>query len=198
MITKIQDNDNNKCELPKINDKICNYNISEKNELNNNKLTNKTLNIYNDIKEDKINNSLNNHQKHRKSKRLNIAIIHTILKLQEFIQSIYNIIKEQQNKPNLLNNMDSITEEWIELLVEVINLMKDNLNSIDIVNFKKYLILQQSFNVILFQCPFDYNEKFINSLLLSINMFEQNNFLLLGFICGSLSFKDHTELFAYV
>ena len=130
-----------------------------------------------------------------KKKFIPFTSIGHILKLQEFIQSIYNIIKENKNTYTLISNLDSITEQWLELLNEVVSSIKDNFSLIEIVNLRKYFIYQQSFNVILFQCPIEANEKFINSLLLSINMFEQNNFLLLGFICGTYPFQEQTEIY---
>lgn len=131
-------------------------------------------------------------------KKVNSNSIIIILKLQEFIQSIYNILKEQQANDSLLENIDSITEEWLEILYELIYSIKEGFSILDTINLKKYFILQQSFNVVLFQCPIELNEKLINSILLSINMFEQNNYLLLGFIIGTFSFNEQADLFSCV
>lgn len=131
-------------------------------------------------------------------KKVSSNSIIIILKLQEFIQSIYNILKEQQANDSLLENIDSITEEWLEILYELIYSLKEGFSILDSINLKKYFILQQSFNVILFQCPIELNEKLINSILLSINMFEQNNYLLLGFIIGTFTFNEQADLFINV
>lgn len=146
-----------------------------------------------------LNNTIKENIKERKTPKINISTIPNILKLQEFIQSIYNILKENKQSKSLLNHIDSISEEWLELFYELIENFQESFNTLDFINIKKYFILQQAFNVILFQSPLEIiNEKFLNSVLLSINMFEQNNFLFLGFICGSYSIKEQTDLFCTV
>lgn len=113
--------------------------------------------------------------------KINFVVVPYILKLQEFISSLYYVLKDKKNE--ILDELNVLSEEWLELLYEIVFNIKDDLHFFENINAKVYLIYQQVFNVILYQTNIEVNEKLTNTIMLCINIFEQSNYILIGLIC---------------
>lgn len=115
------------------------------------------------------------------SNKVNFVVVPYILKLQEFLSSLYYLLKDK--KCDILNELNVLSEEWLELLYEIVFSIKENLHFFENINAKVYLIYQQVFNVILYQTNIEVNEKLTNTIMLCINIFEQSNYIIIGLIC---------------
>lgn len=163
-----------------------NVNVESVNVFDNNEIIDKDIEKETNFDDQNLNDLLSStcfqdKDKLNQSNKVNFVVVPYILKLQEFLSSLYYLLKDK--KCDILNELNVLSEEWLELLYEIVFSIKENLHFFENINAKVYLIYQQVFNVILYQTNIEVNEKLTNTIMLCINIFEQSNYIIIGLIC---------------
>ena len=116
------------------------------------------------------------------------------IKILEFLSTVKSILLSKLSHHQEID-LDSISEEWVEILNEIISSLQAYFNLFSIVNIEKFLLLEYIFCIVMFQNQLLSNEKYLNTLKIIITLIDQNNLILFYFITEQLTEHERTDLF---
>jgi hypothetical protein len=116
------------------------------------------------------------------------------IKILEFLSTVKSILLSKLSHHQDID-LDSISEEWVEILNEIITSLQSYFNLFSIINIEKFLLLEYIFCIVMFQNQLLINEKYLNTLKIIITLIDQNNLILFYLIAEQLTEYERTELF---
>lgn len=118
------------------------------------------------------------------------------IKLIEFLSTAVNIIRNKSLYHNSDIDLNSVSEEWVEINNDITNFIDKYFNKsiFKNIDLQKFLLLQYIYSIFMYNLPLERNDKLYLNIENNIKLFEQNNCIIFKLIIDSFNEREKKAL----